>query len=201
MGKLLSGITAYDDRQLFSVVRVETTKKQKHEDEDILEVDDESLASLADSDDDEPITVGQGVAYEMKAMGNSILRGAVLKQHEDGKWIVGFTNGRKLKMKPHQVEAARALFEEEVTKLVKVKMNKADASSLSEVAVQTSAKKIRQPVLIEGQEDATEEYEKLFEEKFQGALPHSLVGIEFSNIRDLSSCLQAVGVTPVNCRV
>ena len=54
-------------------------------------------------------------------------------------------------------------------------MARADASSLSETAVGATSKKVRQPILAEGNEE-TEKYEMIFEEHYQGTVPNTIVG-------------------------
>ena len=119
------------------------------------------------------LEIGQGVA-----LGSSILRGEILKMEDDGKWIVRFSNGRKYRMSHDQVKSARELFEKEIDKLMDAKMSRTDAASLSETNGALSPK-ARIPILAEEIAD-TEECEKLFEQSFEGEVPRTLVGVEFS---------------------
>lgn len=182
LSKLLTGIQMYEnDRSLFRVVRVETTKKMDH-------TASEDAESVDDLDDDTtvaevtgPIEIGQGVAHTMNNMGASILRGSVLRPDGE-KWIVQFSSGRKLRMTSDQVEAARKLFAKEVASLVGANMDRSDASSTGKLTAGASNTKVRKPVLPEG--TTTEKHELHFEEEFQGAIPSTIVGIEFKNILD-----------------
>ena len=83
-------------------------------------------------------------------------------------------------MTENQIIDARKLFEKEVASLVEVGMTKVDATSISPTVV-ASCKTSRQPVLAEG-EDVAEKHEMLFEQQFQGDIPATLVGIEFSKL-------------------
>ena len=83
-------------------------------------------------------------------------------------------------MTEKQAIDARKLFEKEVASLVDIGMMKADAASISPTLV-ASRKTSRQPVLAEG-ESVAEKHEMLFEHHFQGEVPATLVGIEFSKL-------------------
>lgn len=178
MNKMLACVP--DSENAFRVVRVETTKPSASsfaidEDETVDELEDE--APTADF-----VECGQGVAHEMKNVGSSILRGSVIRRHEDGKWVVGFSDGRKFKMTEFQVKAARQLFQKEVASLVSTGMARVDASNVHDKSVETSSKKkALKPILAEGTAETVEEYERLFEEVYEGAVPDTIVGIEFSN--------------------
>jgi len=85
-------------------------------------------------------------------------------------------------MNTAEVENAKQLFEAEVGKLVgKAKMPRADASSIDRrTAVDsTTQSATRRPILAEGEEKDTEEYERIFEEEYDGEVPNILVGLEF----------------------
>ena len=81
-----------------------------------------------------------------------------------------------------EVNNARQLFDTEWTKLVvDAEVPKAMASSND---IYTSVRSgtqntSRRPVLPAGEENTTEEYEKIFEEEYDGKVPDVLVGIEF----------------------
>lgn len=81
-----------------------------------------------------------------------------------------------------EVKNAKQLFEEELNKLVvDAKVPRADAMNINvHTAATSSAQRItRRPVLAEGQEKDTEEYERHFEEEYDGKVPKLLVGLEF----------------------
>ena len=184
---MLSCIPAFGDEQLFSVVRVEATKKPDQEDtlleEEKLEFD-EIMPSFEDAVENNNIEVGQGVAIEMKTFGSSVLRGSLVRLTSDStKWIAEFSNMRKLKLSEEQVVKARQLFQEQVALLLDAKVPKVDAlSPLSEATVRippTASK----PVL-SGDTD-TDMHELKFEEHYQGSIPDTLIGIVFSSRRGL----------------
>lgn len=182
---MLSCIPSYDDQQLFSVVRVEPTSTPG-EVEIIPSLEEEATASSFEVTKFDEIKTGQGVALEMKNVGTSVLRGLLVKEHEDGKWVAEFSNKRKFKLSEKQVVAARKLFEDEVASLVKANVPQIDAmSSMSETTRGTSSSKVRKPVLPNVSEINTDMYEQLFEEHYEGSLPDTLIGIEFSNRRGL----------------
>jgi len=193
LNKMLAGVAEFDE-EVFRVVRVETSKKLDQEDLSMkaksLDVDVDSMEQPNEATSDiGPIEIGQGVAFEMNKTLGCILRGSVIR--EDGeKWIVSFSNGRKLRMNTDNVKSARKLFDKEVASLVKVNVTKADASSLSELmAVGASLAKVRQPILAEGV-DETEKYEMVFEEHYQDKVPDTIIGIEFSSkVRDMENGL------------
>ena len=77
---------------------------------------------------------------------------------------------------------ARQLFDTEWSKLVvDANVSKAVASSIEvHNAVNSAAQKAtRRPILPAGEENTTEEHEKIFEEEFDGDVPSVLVGLEF----------------------
>lgn len=187
LNRMISDISEFDeDKQLFRVVRVETSTESAGEDlpaplkELGIHVD-----ALGKPEEDpegiEVVVMGQGAAYEMKTLGSSILRGHVVARHnKDQKWVVEFSNGQRFKMNAAQVKAARLLHEKEVTKLVDANMARVDASSVNEIVCGATSKIVSQPILSEGHEE-TEKYEMIFEEHYQGTLPQTIVGIEFSD--------------------
>ena len=180
---MLSCIPTFGDEQLFSVVRVEATKKPDQEDsleEEKLEFD-EIMPSFEDAIENN-IEVGQGVAIEMKTFGSSVLRGSLIRLTSDSsKWIAEFTNMRKLKLSEDQVVKARQLFQEQVALLVDAKVPKVDAMSpLSEATVGISPAASK-PVL----SGDTDMHELKFEEHYQGSIPDTLIGIVFSSRRGL----------------
>jgi hypothetical protein len=185
---MLSCIPSYDNQQLFSVVRVEATNAVAVGQVEIVEsLDvDEMTSSFEEEEEASDIEIGQGVALEMKSFGSSVLRGIIVGEHEDGKWIVEFTNMRKFKLSEQQVVAARNLFEKEVANLVEANMPKVDAMlSMSETTLGASSVKVRKPVLTDASEINTDMHEQLFEEHHQGPLPNTIIGAEFSDRRGL----------------
>mmetsp|Transcript_11099 Transcript_11099/g.27300 ORF Transcript_11099/g.27300 Transcript_11099/m.27300 type:complete len:454 (+) Transcript_11099:535-1896(+) len=185
LSQLLAGASDIesDDGRLFRVIRVETSNPKVQTDfpstSTSLDANDENLDEPKEPSDIEAIGVGQGVAFAMKNLGSSVLLGKVHKKGHT-KWIVRFSNGLKLKLNENQVKDARKLFDKEVASLVRVNMSKVDASSISETVTTTSSMAPRQPVLAE--DDVAEKHEMLFEQHFQGKLPDTLVGIEFSKL-------------------
>ena len=152
----------------------------------IHSLEEEATASSFDVTEFDEIEIGQGVALEMKSIGSSVLRGLIVKEHEGGKWVAEFSNKRKFKLSEKQVIAARKLFEEEVASLVEANVPQIDAmSSMSETTRSTSSLKVPKPILPNVSEINTDMYEQLFEEHYQGSVPDTLIGIEFSNRRGL----------------
>lgn len=85
-------------------------------------------------------------------------------------------------MSTEEVNKARRLFDTEWSKLVvDADVPKAVASSIEvHNAVNSEAQKAtRRPILPVGEENTTEEYEKIFEEEYDGDVPSMLVGLEF----------------------
>ncbi len=182
---MLSCIPSYDDQQLFSVVRVESTITHG-EVEMIPSLEEEATASSFEVTEFDDIETGQGVALQMTSIGSSVLRGLIVKEHEGGKWVAEFSNKRKFKLSEKQVIAARKLFEDEVASLVQANVPQIDAmSSMSETTCVTSSLKVQKPILPNVSEINTDMYEQLFEEHYQGSVPDTLIGIEFSNRRGL----------------
>lgn len=182
---MLSCIPSYDDQQLFSVVRVESTSTHG-EVEMIYSLEEEATASSFEVTEFDEIETGQGVALQMTSIGSSVLRGRIVKEHEDGKWVAEFSNKRKFKLSEKQVIAARKLFEDEVASLVEANVPQIDAmSSMSETTRGSSSLKVQKPILPNVSEINTDMYEQLFEEHYQGSVPDTLIGIEFSNRRGL----------------
>ena len=105
--------------------------------------------------------------------------------NNEGTYYGKYTDGTMLKMNAAQAMHARIVFEEEVAKLVEVGVPKADAANLEYQTVTAMTKKhiVRQPLLEEGDEDP-EHYEQLFEEVYQGDIPHDIVGIQFKEGSD-----------------
>jgi hypothetical protein len=97
-------------------------------------------------------------------------------------FVTTFTDGSVVQMSTEEVNKARQLFDTEWSKLVvDANVSKAVASSIEvHNAVNSAARKAtRRPILQAGEENTTEEYEKIFEEEFDGDVPSVLVGIEF----------------------
>ena len=188
--KMLAGVASNFDEQDFKVVRVETTSSSSNtsptvvsqpatlSDNVVVLVDTDSEDESDDNlDDDSAIEIGDGVAYKMKNTG-IVLRGKVLRlEEEDGKYIVVFTNGRRLRMKTHQVKSGRVLYTKEVSKLMKSGISRENASSISETATSNGQKR-PQPIAVA--ENTESKYEQLFEvEVDNDNLPGTIVGIEF----------------------
>jgi len=77
---------------------------------------------------------------------------------------------------------AKELFESEVKKLVvQANVPRADARNIEIHTLADSTAKVtaRRPILTQGEENNTEEYERLFEEESSGQVPKLLVGLEF----------------------
>ena len=92
-----------------------------------------------------------------------------------------------------EVNKARRLFDTEWSKLVvDADVPKAVASSIDiHNAVNSGAQKAtRRPILSAEEEKTTEEYEKIFEEEYDGDVPNVLVGLEFPK-RELSMYSQS----------
>jgi len=97
-------------------------------------------------------------------------------------FITTFTDGSVIEMSTDEVNKARQLFDTEWTKLVvDADVPKAVASSIEvHNAVNSEAQSAtRRPILPAGEEITTEEYEKIFEEEYDGDMPNVLVGLEF----------------------
>lgn len=85
-------------------------------------------------------------------------------------------------MNTDEVNKARQLFDAEWTKLVvDAEVPKAVASSIEvHNSVNSEAQGTsRRPILPAGEEKTTEDYEKIFEEEYDGEVPNVLVGLEF----------------------
>jgi hypothetical protein len=85
-------------------------------------------------------------------------------------------------MNTDEVNKARQLFDAEWTKLVvDAEVPKAVASSIEvHNSVNSEAQgTTRRPILPAGEEKTTEDYEKIFEEEYDGEVPNVLVGLEF----------------------
>ena len=91
-------------------------------------------------------------------------------------------------MSADEVNKARQLFDTEWTKLVvDADVPKAVASSIEvQNSVNSEAQgATRRPILPAGEEKTTEEYEKIFEEEYDGDVPNVLVGIQFPNTQKM----------------
>ena len=74
---------------------------------------------------------------------------------------------------------ARKLFEKQANQLVKVNMPREDICNSLELhtAAGLNVKsKIRQPILADGEDEDPENYEQIFEEKFDDVVPDAIVG-------------------------
>ena len=76
---------------------------------------------------------------------------------------------------------AKQLFEDEHEKLVvEAKVQRANAASIEmKCSTATTERIVRRPVLTEEDEETTEEFERIFEDEFDGEVPDVLVGLEF----------------------
>ena len=158
----------------------------------VEETTDSSAAENADDTESTEPAVGQKVAVEM--LGSSIFRGAITEYKEDGgdnaaddenqsgTYVATFTNGSSIEMTVEEAKDAMKLFGSEVEKLMTgAKMPKDDASNTQVHAAICSSTQgpTRRPVLAEGEENDTEETEKIYEEEYDGDVPKVLVGLEF----------------------
>ena len=103
-------------------------------------------------------------------------------------FITTFTDGSVVEMSTDEVNKARQLFDTEWTKLVvDADVPKAVASSIEvHNSVNFEARSAtRRPILPAGEEITTEEYEKIFEEEYDGDVPDVLVGIQFPNTQKM----------------
>ena len=104
-------------------------------------------------------------------------------QHKgDSTYITRFTDGCNYKMNIDEAQKAKQLFESELEKLIiDAKVPRADALNIDvhTVANSTAQRTTRRPVLAEGEEKDTDQYERIFEEEYDGDIPNILVGLEF----------------------
>lgn len=157
----------------------------------VEETTDSSAAESANDTESAEPAVGQKVAIEM--LGSSIFRGTITEYKEDGgdnaddenqsgTYVATFTNGSNIELSVEEAKDAMKLFSSEVEKLMtSAKMPKADASNTKVHAAICSSTRgpTRRPVLAEGEENDTEEVEKIYEEEYDGDVPKVLVGLEF----------------------
>ncbi|KAL7545543.1 hypothetical protein ACHAWF_008893 [Thalassiosira exigua] len=138
--------------------------------------------------------VGKGVAREMTGkIGSSILRGNITKYLDDdmnedcdpsGTFFTKFTDGSRFKMSASQVNKARELFEKEAHALVTCGMPREDACNALDEKASVSAnvmRKICEPVLSVDEDEDPENYERIFEESFDGKIPDAIVGLMFDD--------------------
>ncbi len=100
-------------------------------------------------------------------------------------FVTTFTDGSVVEMSKDEVNKARRLFDAEWSKMVvDADVPKAVASSIEvHNTVNSRAQKAtRRPILSAEEEKTTDEYEKIFEEEYDGDVPKMLVGLEFPNI-------------------
>ncbi|KAL7553446.1 hypothetical protein ACHAWF_017186 [Thalassiosira exigua] len=100
--------------------------------------------------------------------------------------IFQFTDGSRFKMDAAQVNKARKLFEKEARALVTCGMLREDAcNALDEKtsAAGITKGKICQPVLSVEEDEDPENYERIFEETFNGKVPDAIVGLMFDDRR------------------
>lgn len=103
-------------------------------------------------------------------------------QCKNESFVATFTDGSVVEMSIDEANKARRLFDTEWSKLVvDADVPKAVASSIEvHNAVNSEAQKAtRRPILSAEEEKTTEEYEKIFEEEYDGDVPNVLVGLEF----------------------
>jgi hypothetical protein len=104
--------------------------------------------------------------------------------HPSGSFYTRFTDGTKLKMDGSKANMARRLFEKEANHLVACGMPRADVcNSLAEntVAGLNVKRKVRLPILGDGEDEDPENHELIFEETFQGEVPDAIVGLMFND--------------------
>ncbi|KAL7542501.1 hypothetical protein ACHAXR_011829 [Thalassiosira sp. AJA248-18] len=173
-----------------SIIRVEPSGKSQQptsENPENEEPATNSEATASADDEAEAPAVGKKVAHEM--FGSSIFRG-VITEHKDGMngrdqsetYVAEFTDGCNVEMTSDQAKKAIRLFEDEVENLVeKAKVPRADAMNIDVHTVVTSTTQgvTHRPILPEGEDNETEEYERIFEEEYDGDVPNLLVGLEF----------------------
>lgn len=95
-----------------------------------------------------------------------------------------YSDGKKLKMNADQVNKARKLFEKQANALVSCGMPRVDACKPLDIhtaAGMNVKSKVRQPVLGNGEDEDPENYEAIFEEKYDGKMPDAIVGLMFTN--------------------
>ena len=83
-----------------------------------------------------------------------------------------------------KAKRARQLFENETFQLVACGMSREDvANSLAEytVAGLDVKKKLRSPILGNGEDENPENHEMIFEESYQGEMPDAIVGLMFDD--------------------
>jgi len=181
---------AKKDMTMPSIVRVEPSDKSQHyhaETNGGNSKEGEYLANTSvmlnfnGNGITETPAVGENVAHEM--LGSSILRGIITKcGNQRGSYVTQFTDGCNIVMNATEVIKAKELFKEEFRKLVvKAKVPRADASSIGMISTVNSAAQSAPhiPILGEGEHHDTDEYERLFEEEYDGEVPKILVGLEF----------------------
>eukprot|EP00984_Skeletonema_dohrnii_P012712 scaffold5190_cov92-Skeletonema_dohrnii-CCMP3373.AAC.2 len=191
----LNGIGQANEMPLVmpDVVRVEPPGKTP-EDDSANEVTESTIDAEAEDEDDssEPPAIGHKVA--LKILGGSVFRGAITECKDDpASFVTTFTDGSVIEMSTDEVNKARQLFDTEWTKLVvDADVPKAVASSIEvHNSVNSEAQSAtRRPILPAGEEITTEEYEKIFEEEYDGDVPNVLVGLEFPK-RQLSMYSQS----------
>lgn len=101
-----------------------------------------------------------------------------------GSFYTMFTDGSKMKMDGIKANKARRLFETEANRLVACGMPRDDVcNSLMEytTAGLNVKSKVRQPVLTNGEDEDPQNYEQIFEEKFNGKVPDQVVGLMFDS--------------------
>lgn len=93
-----------------------------------------------------------------------------------------------MKMNVEEAQTAKKLCDAELERLVvEAKVPRAIATSIAmKCAVNaTTEKSFRRPVLEEGEEETTDEYERIFEDEYNGQVPDVLVGLEFPQSREI----------------
>mmetsp|Transcript_18695 Transcript_18695/g.40471 ORF Transcript_18695/g.40471 Transcript_18695/m.40471 type:complete len:1753 (+) Transcript_18695:126-5384(+) len=187
-----SGLTlAENDFTMPSIVRVEPSSKAQQPQAETANgspqdgedtTNTSSTTTVNGNESTEDPAVGQKVAHKM--LGSIIFRGVITECKGDPNktFVTRFSDGSNIEMKIEEVKKAKKLFEAEAEKLaVEAKVPRADASNIDVYsAVDSAAQCIaRRPVLAEGEDKDTEEYERIFEEEYDGDVPDVLVGLEF----------------------
>jgi len=177
---------AEKDMTMPSIIRIEPSgKSNKSTKVESYGVESSSKGINASERTDGPAE-GQKVAYKM--FGSSIFRGVITNVDDkngaigSGSYVIRLTDGTNIEMNTAEVEKAKQLFEAEVTKLVEeANMPRIDASSIDILTAvdPTTHSVTRRPILTEGEDKTTEQYERVYEEKYDGEVPSIVVGLEF----------------------
>lgn len=95
-----------------------------------------------------------------------------------------FTDGSRFKMSASQVNKARELFEKEAHALAICGMPREDACNALDETTSgsvTVTRKLCEPILSVDEDEDPENYERIFEESFDGKIPGAIVGVMFDD--------------------